>query len=157
MIVLLIVVGLVFYVVIGFLVARWQRPVTWARIRKEDPYYLEGIPDEVQDPDGKHRAELQAQVRDRTIINVFIWWWVLPVSLSTSALNKFVDRGDPVWEKKRLAEQLAERDREIAERDREAAAYKRYIRKLEQEAGIAGAGERHADEHGDHQRGDGLV
>ena len=123
---LLIVAGLVLYLVIGFLVARWQLPVTWARVRKEDPYYLEGRP-ELQDH--MHRDELQAQVRHRTIVNVFIWPWVLPASLSTSAMNKVVDSGDPVRVAKLLAEQLAERDRRLAERDRR-------IRELEQEAGI---------------------
>jgi hypothetical protein len=157
MIAFLIVAGLGLYALIGYRVAKWQRQETWKRVRKEKhPYYSDYELQHYLDTD-RDRDELRPKVLRRTIGIGFIWPYVLPARLITSAGNKFVDRGDPVWEKKQLAAQLAERNRELAERAREAAAYQRYIRQLEQEAGIAGAGDRHADGDGDDQRGDGLV
>lgn len=121
MIALLVLASLILYLVIGFLVARWQLPVTWARVRKEGSGSFLGA--EAQDR--LYRDELQAKVRHHMVVNALIWPWVLPVSLITSNLNKVVDRGDPVRQAKRLAEQ-----------DRRLAENKRRIRELEQELGI---------------------
>jgi hypothetical protein len=102
---------LVAYLVIGFLVARSQLEVAWERVRK-GTYYLS-------------RDEHQRQVRHRMIVNALAWPYVLPTSLITSALNEVVDRRDPEM----MAEQLAERERELAE------SYRR-ISQLERELGI---------------------
>jgi hypothetical protein len=126
MITLLIVAALVLYLVIGFLAARWQLPRIWARVRKESSGSF--LSPEVQDR--MYRDELQPRVRHRMVVNALIWPWALPASIITSNLNKVVDRGDPVWEARRLTGQLAERERKLAERSRR-------VKELEQELGIA--------------------
>ncbi len=116
---------LALYLVIGYLVARWQLRVTWARVRKEGTYHFLSP----EEQDRHERDELQAKVRRRFVRNIPIWPWVASVSLVTSNLNKVVDRGDPVREAKRLAEELTQRDRSLAERNRR-------IKELERELGI---------------------
>ena len=94
MIGLLIAAGLILlYLVIGCLVAWWLSPAEGRRIRKEDLGYLEGIPDEFQDRDGKHRNERRAKLQRLTVVNILIWPWMLLARLITSALNRFVDHG----------------------------------------------------------------
>jgi hypothetical protein len=120
MIALLIVAALALYCGLGFLVARWQRPATWDRVRKEeDPIYRMAGP-EIRDyvhSDPEAEAKVQSKVRHRLIVIVFTWPWVLPVSLGTSAMNKFADRGDPVRMAKR---RRAERGRRTREQEQEA-------------------------------------
>ena len=116
---------LALYLVIGWLVAKWQLRVTWARVRKEGEYHFLSP----EEQDRREGDELQSKVRRRFVGNIPIWPWVASVSLVTSNLNKVVDRGDPVRETKRLAEELAQRDRSLAERNRR-------IRELERELGI---------------------